>query len=250
MALKVSNGLNSYFIAMDKQKKVIAAALIAISIVALGLFIRSGLNSFSGSQRVVTVKGLAEREVKADKVIWPIVFKELGNDLPGLYATVADKNKIVEKMLKDNGITDAEISTSVQVNDIQADSYNAERSAYRYRMLSIVTVNTSKVDTVLDLIKRQSELIEQGLAVTVGDYSAPSIQFEFTGLNSIKPDMIKEATQNARNAAQQFAEDSESVLGKIKSAYQGQFSIENRDQTTPSIKKVRVVTTIEYLLED
>ena len=107
MALKVSNGLNSYFIAMDKQKKVIAAALIAISIVALGLFIRSGLNSFSGSQRVVTVKGLAEREVKADKVIWPIVFKELGNDLPGLYATVADKNKIVEKMLKDNGITDA-----------------------------------------------------------------------------------------------------------------------------------------------
>ena len=102
----------------------------------------------------------------------------------------------------------------------------------------------------MDLIKRQSELIEQGVAVTVGDYSAPSIQFEFTGLNSIKPDMIKEATQNARNAAQQFAEDSESVLGKIKSAYQGQFSIENRDQTTPSIKKVRVVTTIEYLLED
>lgn len=235
---------------MEKNKQVIAAALIAVGIVILGLCIRSAFVSLSGSQRVVTVRGLAEREVKADKVIWPIVFKELGDNLPALYATVAEKNKIVEKMLTESGITADEITTSVQVNDIQADAYNAERSVYRYRMLSIVTVNTTKVDTVLELLKRQSELIEQGVAVTVGDYSTPSIQFDFTGLNTIKPDMIKEATQNARAAAEQFALDSESNLGKIKTAYQGQFSISDCDQTTPQIKNVRVVTTIEYMLED
>ena len=235
---------------MEKNKQVIAAALIAVGIVILGLCIRSAFGSLSDSQRVVTVKGLAEREVKADKVIWPIVFKELGDNLPALYATVAEKNKIVEKMLTESGITADEITTSVQVNDLQADSYNAERSVYRYRMLSIVTVNTTKVDTVLELLKRQSELIEQGVAVTVGDYSTPSIQFDFTGLNTIKPDMIKEATQNARAAAEQFALDSESNLGKIKTAYQGQFSIDDRDQTTPYIKNVRVVTTIQYMLED
>ncbi|MGM9859787.1 MAG: SIMPL domain-containing protein [Muribaculaceae bacterium] len=235
---------------MEKNKQVIAAALIAVGIAILGLCIRSAFGSMSDSQRVVTVKGLAEREVKADKVIWPIVFKELGDNLPALYATVAEKNKIVEKMLTDSGITADEITTSVQVNDIQADAYNAERSVYRYRMLSIVTVNTTKVETVLQLLKRQSELIEQGVAVTVGDYSTPSIQFDFTGLNDIKPDMIKEATQNARAAAEQFASDSESNLGKIKTAYQGQFTIDDRDQTTPYIKNVRVVTTIQYMLED
>ena len=237
-------------IVMEKNKQVIAAALIAVGIVILGLCIRSAFGSLSDSQRVVTVKGLAEREVKADKVIWPIVFKELGDNLPALYATVAEKNKIVEKMLIESGITADEITTSVQVNDIQADAYNAERSVYRYRMLSIVTVNTTKVETVLQLLKRQSELIEQGVAVTVGDYSTPSIQFDFTGLNDIKPDMIKEATQNARAAAEQFAADSESNLGKIKTAYQGQFTIDDRDQTTPYIKNVRVVTTIQYMLED
>lgn len=235
---------------MEKNKQVIAAALIAVGIVILGLCIRSAFGSLSDSQRVVTVKGLAEREVKADKVIWPIVFKELGDNLPALYTTVAEKNKIVEKMLTESGITADEITTSVQVNDIQADAYNAERSVYRYRMLSIVTVNTTKVETVLQLLKRQSELIEQGVAVTVGDYSTPSIQFDFTGLNDIKPDMIKEATQNARAAAEQFAADSESNLGKIKTAYQGQFTIDDRDQTTPYIKNVRVVTTIQYMLED
>lgn len=233
---------------MDKMKIMIASAIVAVGIVVLGFCIKSGLNSFSQNQRVVAVKGLAEREVKADKVIWPIVFKELGDDLPGLYDRVNAKNLIVKKFLKASGITDAEISTNVVVTDLQADSYSAERTPYRYRINSVVTVNTKKVDTVLKLIENQSTLIQQGVAISF-DYSATT-QFDFTELNKVKPEMIKEATQNARKAAQQFASDSDSKLGKIKSASQGQFSIEDRDQNTPSIKKVRVVTTIEYMLED
>lgn len=226
----------------------ISSAIVAVGIVVLGFCIKAGLNSFAQNQRVVTVKGLAEREVKADKVIWPIVFKEVGDNLSDLYKTVDEKNKIVKKYLRDNGIADAEISTNVVATDLQADAYGSERTAYRYRINSVVTVNTTKVDTVLKLIERQTELIEKGVAISF-DYSATT-EYEFTGLNKIKPEMIKEATQNARKAASQFAADSESTLGKIKSASQGQFSIDNRDQNTPYIKKVRIVTTIEYMLED
>lgn len=235
---------------MDKMKLVISSALVAVGIVVLGICIKAGFGSLSQNARVVTVKGLAEREVKADKVIWPIVFKELGDNLPSLYTRVDEKNAIVLKMLKDNGIADEEISTSIDVSDLQADSYSSEIRPYRYRISSIVTVNTNKVDVVRRLLAEQASLIQKGVAITFSNYSYPSIQFEYTGLNTIKPEMIQEATKNARKAASQFAADSESKLGKIKRANQGQFSIEDRDQNTPYIKKVRVVTTIEYMLED
>lgn len=235
---------------MDKFKSFVPSLLVAVGIVVLGLCVKSGLGSFSRNARVVTVKGLAEKEVKADKVIWPIVYKELGNDLNALYNTINKKNKVVFDLLESKGIAADEITTSVDVTDMDADAYTADRSPYRYRVSSIITVNTQKVDTVLALLKEQSSLIQKGVAVTFSNYSYPSIQFEYTGLNDIKPEMIKEATRNARKAAEQFAIDSESKLGKIKTANQGQFSISDRDQNTPYIKNVRVVTTIQYMLED
>lgn len=232
------------------MKSLLPSLLLALGIVVLGLCVKSGLGSFSQNARIVTVKGLAEKEVKADKVIWPIVYKELGNDLNALYNTINKKNKVVLDLLASKGITADEITTSVDVTDMDADAYTADRSPYRYRVSSIITVNTKKVDTVLALLKEQTSLIQKGVAVTFSNYSYPSIQFEYTGLNEIKPEMIKEATKNARKAAEQFAIDSESKLGKIKTANQGQFSISDRDQNTPYIKNVRVVTTIQYMLED
>lgn len=233
---------------MEKLKALGSALLIAVGIVVLGVCIKSGLNSFSANQRVVTVKGLAEREVKADKVVWPLTFKELGNDLSQLYSQVNEKNQTVIKFLKQSGIKDDEISLNSEVSDMQADSYTNERVPYRYRILSTITVNTSKVDTVLQLMKQQDSLIEQGVALT-NNYGTET-EFNFTGLNNIKPEMIKDATQNARKAGEQFAADSESHLGKIKSATQGQFEIYDCDKTTPSVKRIRVVTTIVYMLED
>lgn len=235
---------------MDKFKSFVPSLLVTVGIIVLGLCVKSGLGSFSRNARVVTVKGLAEKEVKADKVIWPIVYKELGNDLNALYNTINKKNKVVFDLLESKGITADEITTSVDVTDMDADAYTADRSPYRYRVSSIITVNTQKVDTVLALLKEQTSLFQKGVAVTFSNYSYPSIQFEYTGLNDIKPEMIKEATRNARKAAEQFAIDSESKLGKIKTANQGQFSISDRDQNTPYIKNVRVVTTIQYMLED
>ena len=105
------------------------------------------------------------------------------------------------------------------------------------------------MDLIRKLISSQGELLKQGVAITSGDYRY-NVQYEYTGLNKIKPQMIEEATKNARQAAEKFAEDSDSKLGKIRKANQGQFSITDRDANTPYIKKVRVVTTIDYSLED
>lgn len=234
---------------MNNAMKITMALVIALGLLALGLCIRSGLRAIPDSQRTVDVRGLATREVPANRVTWPIVFKQVGNDLPAVYEQVSSTNDAIVKYLKDNGISDSDISISApSMTDLTTDRYNTQPLPYNYSVQSVVTVSSDKVDKVRELINRQGELLRRGIAIQ-SDYSYP-ITYEYTELNSIKPEMIAEATKNAREAANKFAEDSESKLGKIKSAYQGQFSIEDRDNYTPYIKTVRVVTTLTYFLED
>ncbi len=232
-----------------KQTNIIASVVLAAGLLALGLCVRSGLNSFTDRQRVVDVKGLAEREVNANLVTWPIMFKEVGNDLPTVYQRVTAVNNQIVDFLVANGLSQDEISIGApKVQDLQTDRYNTNPLPYNYAVTSVVTVSSSKVKQVHSLINRQGELFSRGIAI-ISDYST-TITYDFTDLNSIKPEMIAEATQNAREAAKKFADDSDSRLGKIKTARQGQFSIEDRDATTPYIKKVRVVTSLTYFLED
>lgn len=232
-----------------KQTNIIASVVLAAGLLALGLCVRSGLNSFTDRQRVVDVKGLAEREVNANLVTWPIMFKEVGNDLPTVYQRVTAVNNKIVDFLVANGLSQDEISIGApKVQDLQTDRYNTNPLPYNYAVTSVVTVSSSKVKQVHSLINRQGELFSKGIAI-ISDYST-TITYDFTDLNSIKPEMIAEATQNAREAAKKFADDSDSRLGKIKTARQGQFSIEDRDATTPYIKKVRVVTSLTYFLED
>lgn len=233
------------------KNEVFAAGLcIGLGLVILGFCLKNGIENFKAKDRVVSVKGLSEKEVPADRVIWPLTFKEIGDDLPAMNASILEKNKTIVSYLKTNGIADADISVSApEIIDMQAERYAANPSKYRYNVTSIVTVNSSKVEMVRKLIERQNELIKQGIAITGDDYRFQK-QFLYTKLNSIKPSMIEEATKNARASALKFAQDSESKLGKIKTADQGQFSISDRDANTPQIKTVRVVTTINYYLED
>lgn len=237
------------------KNSVSAAAILCGCILAAGLFllgvqVKNGLGSISANQRVVTVRGLAEKEVTANKVTWPIVSKQVGNDLPSIYASIEATNRSILNFLKSNGISDDEISVNApQVIDLQADRYNSNTVPFRYNVTNVVVVTSSKVDQVRKLIERQTELLKQGIAIVAGDYQYQTT-FEYTDLNNIKPEMIAEATGNAREAAMKFAEDSDSRLGKIKTASQGQFSIEDRDQYTPYIKRVRVVSTIVYFLKD
>ena len=154
------------------------------------------------------------------------------------------------EFLKKKGITEEEISINApEIIDMQAERYVGENKTYRYNVTTVITVTSAKVDLVRSLISEQSELLKQGIAITGGDYRY-QIQYDYTSLNEIKPKMIEEATKNAREAALKFAKDSDSELGKIRRASQGQFSIDNRDANTPYIKRIRVVTTIDYLLED
>lgn len=226
------------------------AVVIAIGLLLLGVFIERGISSFANKDRSVNVKGLAEMEVEADKVTWPLVYKSIGNDLVGLYEQINKSNKTITQFLKGKGIEEKEISINApEIIDMKAERYNNQESSYRYNVTSVITVTSDKVNLIRELISSQGELLKQGVAITSGDYRY-SVQYEYTGLNKIKPQMIEEATKNARQAAEKFAEDSDSKLGKIRNAYQGQFSITDRDANTPYIKKVRVVTTIDYSLED
>ena len=152
-----------------------------------------------------------------------------------------------------NGIAKEEITVSpAEVIDMDAERYVSQGVKYRFNVTSVLTVSTDKVDLVVDLMSRQGDLLRQGIAVGSGDDYRYRTQFLYTSesLNEIKPVMIEEATRNARVAAEKFARDSESRLGKIKRANQGQFSISDRDANTPYIKTVRVVTSVDYLLKD
>jgi len=226
--------------------KIIPPTLIAVAVVILGLTLKAGIDNIAYRDREVTVRGLAEREVKADLVTWPITYSLAGNDLMTIYQKVNTNNEIIVKFLTSNGIPREEISVNPpDTYDRASNRYGSDSFNYNYAISCTVTVTTRQVDKVRELLARQSDLLKEGIP-----FSNSYINYQFTGLNDIKPEMIAEATKNARAAAQQFAADSESHVGKIKTASQGQFSIDDSDSSTPFIKKVRVVSTIVYYLED
>lgn len=226
------------------------AALLAIGLIVLGFNLRGGIESITDGERVVSVKGLAEREVAADKVTWPLTYKVVGDDLMDLYNHIRQGNRTITAYLQAAGIGEDEISINApEIIDMKAERYGNNDVPYRYNVTSVIIVTSRQVDKVRQLISEQSELLKQGIALTSGDYRY-NVQYDYTSLNDIKPQMIEEATRAARQAGEQFAKDSDSRLGKIKRASQGQFSISDRDANTPHIKRIRVVTTIDYYLKD
>ncbi len=233
-----------------KNSLTITGLLIAAGLLALGLCIRSGIKGYGERDRVVSVRGLCEKEVEANKVTWPIVTQDMGDDLISLYDRTQAINAKILNFLKSNGVTDDEISVnSPNVSDNIANSYDQSRVRSRYSLTNVIVVTSSNVGKIRSLINRQTELLKEGIAIIAESYQYPTT-YEFTGLNEIKPAMIAEATKNAREAANKFGEDSGSDLGRIKAATQGQFSISDRDQFTPYIKTIRVVTSVQYYLDD
>jgi hypothetical protein len=229
----------------------VLGVFLCAGLIGLGHYLANGFLQAKALERTVTVKGLSERDLPADVAIWPIKFNEADNDLTGLYATIEKNNALIVVFLKQHGFTDAEISVSIPaIVDRQAQAYsNAVDAQYRYTATSSISVYTQNVDRVRETMDKLVDLGKQGLAIAGQDYEART-QFLFTKLNELKPAMIEEATRNAREVATKFAQDSDSKLGKIKSANQGQFSIDDRDSNTPHIKKIRVVSTVEYYLSD
>lgn len=235
---------------MEKFNRIPEAFLIAVAIVVMGVCLKAGIDNFTNKDRRVTAKGLAEREVAADKVTWPIVSVELGNDLPQLYNKINSTTSKIRTFLKENGVPDEDISVNPPVvQDKNANLYSNERVVNRYNITSVITVTSNDVVKIRGIISRQGELLRQGVAIIDGGYENP-IVYEYTGFNEIKPEMMKEAIANAQATAEQFAGNCNSELDKIITATQGQFSISDRDNNSPHIKKIRVVSTITYSLKD
>ena len=234
---------------MDKGK-LFSGLAIMVGLVVLGLMIPRAVSVYRSYDRMVDVKGLCEREVKADRVIWPITYKVMADDIRSIYSQLDGSVATIKDFLLSGGISEDEISVSVpSVSDKLANEYGENQRTFRYIAKNVVTVCTDKVDLVLALMARQSELLKKGIVTESNDWEN-RVEFSYEGLNDIKPEMIEIATMNAREAAQKFAKDSGSRLGKIKTANQGTFSIVDRDSNTPYIKKIRIVTYVTYYLKN
>jgi hypothetical protein len=224
---------------------------ILLGLLGLGLLLGNAAIDFKQLDRSVTVKGLSEREYPADVVIWPIQFTGASNDLGALYEQVDGNAAKIKAFLVSKGIAESEISYGApSIVDKSANQYGGgPRPEFRYSATQAVTVYSENITAVRDTMSALSELGREGIVFTGGNYDAQT-EYLFTSLNEVKPEMVEEATRKAREVAEKFAEDSESRLGKIKRASQGQFSIRPRDRNNPHIKVIRVVSTVEYYLSD
>jgi hypothetical protein len=244
------------------RNNAILGLLLAFGLVIGGWVLGAQIKATRLSDRYVTVKGLVERKVKSDLAIWPLTYKEAGNDLTTLYAkTEADKKTILQ-FLADQDIQSNEIEIGViRVVDTQANEYGGGTPApHRYIAEQPITVRTSRVDQVAAAAQKTIQLLQKG--VVLGGNPGQGLNYKFTSLNAIKPDMITEATRNARAAADRFAADSGSKVGSIRQANQGVFSILPADGggeageggynsgDSSIMKTVRVVTSVDYYLNN
>lgn len=236
----------------DSLKPALAlGGLIAIGLIGMGWIAGRSALAVKGFDRVVSVKGLSEREVPADVAVWPIHFAEAGNDLTQVYARLETNTARIVAYLAEKGFPAADITVAAPlITDKLAQQYgNGQGVGLRYAATQAITVRSTNIDLVRATMKSIGELGKSGIAFGGAGFQQQP-EFLFTKLNDLKPEMIEEATRSARAVAGKFASDSDSRLGKIRSANQGQFSIENLDSSTPHVKKVRVVSTVEYYLSD
>lgn len=236
---------------LSLSSSLVLGLFIFLGLAMLGYLLGSAAIEHKLYDRSIKVKGLSEREYNADIVIWPIQFSAADNDIGKLYKAIDEQALKIRTFLENNGVASEEISTGTPaIVDKSAQQYgNNSRAEFRYTANQNVTVYSKNIDTVRAVMGKLSQLGKQGIVFTGNNYQGRT-EYLFTRLNEVKPQMIEEATTKAREVAEKFAQDSQSRLGKIKRASQGQFSINDRDRQNPHIKKVRVVSTVEYYLSD
>jgi uncharacterized protein len=249
-------------ISSNRTGTALAGLLLALGLVAGGWVLGAQIKATRLSDRFVTVKGLAERNVKSDLAIWSLGYKEAGDDLTPLYAKTERDKKAILQFLSQQGIQSSEIELGVvRVVDTQASEFGGgNRAPRRYIVEQEITARTSRVDQVAAASQKTMQLLQQG--IVLNGSPGQGLIYKFTGLNSIKPDMITETTRNARAAADRFALDSGSKVGSIRQANQGVFSIlpansgsasdepgfDNANADNSLMKTVRVVSSVEYYL--
>jgi uncharacterized protein len=244
---------------VNPARDLAGAAILALGVALGGLFVGSGFARARAADRFVTVKGISEREVRADLAIWPLHLVAADNDLSRAHAQIASSVSRIRAFLASNQIdtTQSELQ-DFSVTDAATNQYGSgERAGSRYVIRQTVVVRSLKPDLVLAASQEVGDLVSAGVVLSSGgDYGTGGPTFIFTGLNKLKPPMIAEATARARESAEQFAKDSHSDIGGIRSASQGVFEILPRDQAqgiseaSQIVKTVRVVSTIDYSLKN
>ena len=237
--------------------------LLAIGLILGGLLLGTRVRDFKRADRYVEVKGLVERTVKSDSATWPISFSEAGDSLPEVFSASEKDKAAVVGFLNAQGFGDGNLTLgSIAVTDRSISQFNNNTHAPRFVVEQTITLQSSDVDKVAAANAKTADLIRAGVVIQSGQGSG--VIYKFGGLNALKPDMITEATRNARASADRFAADSGSQVGSIRDANQGVFSISaanagsstgdeggyGADQQADSsiMKKVRVVSTIDYYL--
>jgi uncharacterized protein len=253
----------------DRGTKIMAALALMIGLIASSSIIGESISAMKKGERYVTVRGVAEKEVKADIAIWPIRVRIAGNDLVAASLSAEKARKKVYAFLTGNGIKAEDVaSQNLRVEDRQAKDYDQGKTGFRYVVEYTVLVRTAEVDKVQKISQMTDKLLAAGVVVaSQGNWDRSGPQFVYTQLNAIKPEMMASATKAAREVAAQFAADSGSNLGGIRRATQGLFSISynqakiadrarysdvgagENDQHEIN-KKVRVVVTVDYLINN
>ena len=226
------------------NRTIIGTSIIAAGLALCGLFVELGIHQLANKDRAVTVKGLSTRDVQADHVVWPLSFSISGNNLPAINSELARTQTAIVDFLVQKGFAAEDIQIgSSSVNDNWANYYDP-RPDNHYTLTASMVISTDNVPLVVANQRCLSELLNKGIILNSTDWA---IDYQYNGLNELKPQMIEEATKNARAVAQKFADDARCRLGSIRRANQGQFSVES-DQNKPWVKHVRVVTTVDYYL--
>lgn len=247
-----------------KIENLILSVALVVSAAVGGVLVGRSLERFNREDRSISVKGFAEREVKADLAIWTLkVAVPSDNLIQGSAEIETGRNKIISFLTR-NGITAEEISQKeIQVADRNANEYNSNVNGPRFILSKTIVVRSANVDNIFKVSQMTDELVRAGVVMSAQpDWQNGGVSFVFTGLNTIKPDMLAEATQNAKKAAEEFCRQSDTSLGKLKRANQGLFTIVDRDDINSAqgdggyssgrrdlFKKVRVVVSVEYSIE-
>lgn len=247
--------LQSQLAKIKRMKKIITFTILLLIMIAFSMFLAKKI--LFSKIGYVTVKGATERTIKADIAYWTISFVNTGNDLNAIKIKNSKDLEATINFLKQNNINEKEYSINpIELVDMEAKEYRDPNQVNRYIMSQSVSIITENVDLVSIVSQKLDQLIDKNISIKCG-YGEMKPVYKFTQLNSIKQDMLKEATINARKTAEQFAKDSNSKVGKIKYANQGLFSISSKNKSSSfgdnepfeKYKEVRVVITIDYWLK-
>ena len=238
---------------------ILPALLLAAGLAAGGWFTGHGFMKARTADRTVTVKGIAEREARADIAIWPLRISAASDDIGRAQAQLEHSLGEINAFLLRHGLDPATATLQAfSVSDAKTNQYgNGPHEGSRFVINQTLVVRSTEPVKLRSASEKVGELVSAGVVLSSGgEYGSSGPTYVFSGLNQLKPEMIADATARAREAAEQFARDSQSRLAGIRRANQGVFEILPRDQA-PGMnqegqidKTVRVVATVEYGLED